>query len=389
MGMRVRTSQHARGGRPALACALLALAAFCLAGCGGAQGAATAPVAVPSPVPPTVQGVPGPSDTPAPLESPDLACPQLPVDLPMSPMPAPGSMPAGSTMQQIQQRGYLIAGVDQDSYNFGFRNPTPGATASGDEFVGYDIDVLRAIAHAIFGGSSTDGDIRFVPVSQDFRMGAANEGVVDLVADSITVTCDRALQVGFSADYFNSGQQLLVDRDNTTADVRLNAQNVPVVTGLKGSKVCTVGTTTSIANILALEKQGGFTTVVAGNWSDCLVLLQQGDVQAVTTDATILEGLEAEDPYLRLAGTAFSVEPHAIAVPASHPASAQDGQFLSFVNGVLAGLENPDSGAWCPETMLSGESCWDALYRVWIGQQPGSSGNATPTPTPPPLDGYP
>lgn len=375
--------------RPALPCALLALTALCLAGCTAAPRPGSSPVAVPSPVPPTVQAVPGPSNTPAPVASPDLStCAALPVNLPMSPMPAPGSMPAGSTMQTILHRGYLIAGVDQDSYDFGFRNPTPdpspsGTPPAGDEFVGYDIDIVRAIAHAIFGA---DGDIKFVPVSQDYRMGAANQGVVDLVADSITVTCDRAQQVGFSADYFISGQQLLVNRYDIAANVTLQTgTGEPVVSGLKGDKVCTVGTTTSITNILALEKQGGFTTVTAQNWSDCLLLLQQGDVQAITTDATILDGLEAEDPYLRLAGVRFSVEPHGIAVPKSDPAGTR--QFLSFVNGVLAGLENPDSGAWCPESTLAGESCWDALYRVWIAQQPGAA--ASPTPAPPSLDSYP
>jgi polar amino acid transport system substrate-binding protein len=215
-------------------------------------------------------------------------------------------------------------------------------------------------------------------------MGAANQGIVDVVADSISMTCLRAQQVGFSADYYDAHQELIVERSNDTASVTLDAQGIPQIGGLIGKKVCTVGGTTSITNILGLEKQGGFTTVTAENWSDCLVLLQQGEVQAVTTDNNLLGGFEAEDPYLKIVGQPMSDEQHGLAIPRSYPdLSSSERQFLSFINGVLTQLESSNSG-WCPETRLpSDASCWAALYRVWI--QPGLGGTV---PSPPSLLGY-
>ena len=54
-------------------------------------------------------------------------------------------MPAGSTMAKILSRGRLIVGVDQNTYLFGFRNPATG------EIEGFDIDIAREVAKAIFG----------------------------------------------------------------------------------------------------------------------------------------------------------------------------------------------------------------------------------------------
>jgi polar amino acid transport system substrate-binding protein len=359
-------------------------AALGLVACSSTPRDASTAVAVPSPSPSVSIAAPGTAG-PGPVAPVDLStCVQ--VNPPLSPMPRADAMPGDSIMRQIQQRGYLLAGVDQDEYDLDFRNPSPGPLAPAQEFEGYETDILRAVAHAIFGDTGNpESDIEFVPVSQDYRMGAANQGIVDIVADSISMTCDRAQQVGFSADYFIAHQELLVDRDNDTADVTLNARGVAQVVGLRGQKVCTVGGTTSIGTITAQEKQGGFTTVIAENWSDCLVLLQQGDVQAVTTDNNLLGGFKAEDPYLKIVGQPMSDETHALAIPRSYPdLSAQESQFLSFINGVLAQLESSAPG-WCPQTRLPTDaSCWAALYRVWI--EPGLGG--TP-PSPPPLLSYP
>jgi len=366
---------------------LIVAAALCLVACSSAPTSATGVVAVPAPLP-GLSTAPADTTSPTPVAMADLStCPALTYNAPLSPMPQAGDMPGGSIMEKIRQRGYLLAGVDQDEYDYGFRNPTPGTVAPGEEFQGYDIDILRAVAYAIFGAAGNpDTDIRFVPVNQDYRLGEANQGVVDIVADSITMTCGRAEQVGFSADYLNAHQKLIVDRTATKVSVQSDAQGVARIYGLEGAKVCTVGGTTSIGNITTHQKQGGFTTVLAENWSDCLLLLQQGQVQAVTTDDNLLGGMKAEDPYLRVIDGALSDEAHALAVPRTYPnLSAQDRQFLSFINGVLAQLESPATGGSCPQTRLSTDaSCWAALYRFWI-----TPGLGEKVPTPPSLLSYP
>lgn len=363
----IRTPGPARAGR-AMRYGAAAFAAALIAGCGTAPAGLATNVSVPTPLPSTSQAPP--SGNPAPVLPNSDCLASVPA---MSPMPTPGHMPAGSTMAQIQKRGYLIAGVDQDSYAFGYPNPSPNPPA-GESYLGFDIDVLHALAQAIFGDPDK---IQFVPVTQEFRMGAAHLGIVDVVADSITITCSRASQVHFSVDYFNAAQELLVPRDNTTISVTLDSRHIPHIHGLADGKVCTVGTTTSLANLTALERADRFRVDLADNWSDCLALLQQGAVQAFSTDNTILGGIAAEDSYLKLVGAPFSYEPHGLAFPQDDPYSPGNADFISFANGVLLGLES-SAGGYCPVPRLASDaSCWAAMYRKWVEPQLG------PPPAPP------
>lgn len=57
----------------------------------------------------------------------------------------PPRVTAGSFMAKIRAQGYLVAGVDPGTYHFGFYDPSRG------QFEGFDIDMLHAIAKAIFG----------------------------------------------------------------------------------------------------------------------------------------------------------------------------------------------------------------------------------------------
>jgi polar amino acid transport system substrate-binding protein len=368
-----------RGGLTAGTAAAL-LAAVLAAGCGTVPSAASGAVTVPSPAPPMTLAVP--SGAPAPVPAADPLCsgtPLLDSASPISPMPSPGDMPAGSTMAAIEKRGYLLAGVDQNEYEWGYRNPAP--TGPGNAYLGFDIDVLHALAYAIFGNADA---IRFVPVTEDFRLGAANTGLLDVVADSVTMTCSREAQVRFSVDYIDSAQELLVPRGVNNVSVRTSP--VVRIEGLRGKRVCTLGTTTSVANLNALARADGFSVILAENWSDCLVMLQQGQVQAFSTDASVLGGIEAEDPYLKLIGPSFSREPHGLAFPRSDPYSPGNEELVRFANGVILGLESRTDGGYCPEPQLPRDaSCWAAMYRLWAEAQltPG----ITPSPPTPHFSG--
>ena len=59
------------------------------------------------------------------------------------------------------------------------------------------------------------------------------------------------------------------------------------------------------------------------------MLFQQGQVDAITGDDTILAGFAAQDPYAKVVGDAISDEPYGIGVPADQV------DMVRFVNGVL------------------------------------------------------
>jgi polar amino acid transport system substrate-binding protein len=238
---------------------------------------------------------------------------------PPATMPAPGAMPAGSTMAAIQARGYLLAGVDQNTYLWGYRDPVTGG------YSGFDIDMVRQVSQAIFG---TPDAVRYVVVPNADRVQAVQDGEVDLVAETMTINCQREQSVDFSSVYYVAGQRILVP-DNSP------------ITGpadLGGKRVCAADGSTSLNNLVGPGVAKGVQVWAVPNETDCLVMLQQGQVDAISTDDAILQGLAAQDPNTKIVGPTFTAEPYGMAIAKAHP------DLVSFVNGVLA-AERAD-GTW-------------------------------------------
>jgi polar amino acid transport system substrate-binding protein len=241
-------------------------------------------------------------------------------------------MPAGSTMAKIYHQGYLRVGVDQTTEFFGYRN------AQGN-LVGFDDEVAQQIAKAIFGNPNA---IRFVVITSAQRIPDVRSGTVDLVADNMTITCDRLEKVAFSSDYYNAGQTILVPSNSRVTSIHQ----------LGGQRVCAAAGTTSINEIGQQRPEP--IPVSVQNWTDCLVLLQQGQVAAISTDNSVLVGLAAQDPDTKMIKEPFTCEPHGLAM--SNAPGARD--FVRFVNGVLEQMRT------------DGE--WQHLYDQWVAQHLGA-----------------
>jgi polar amino acid transport system substrate-binding protein len=286
--------------------------ALTLAACGAAPApaASVAPAVLPLP-----SGVQDPAHPP-PFAAADDSCHPLASLRPPASMPAPGAMPAGSTMAAIVQRGILRVGVDQNTYLFGYRDPATGTID------GFDIDMARQVARALFGSEK----IQLVAITAAQRIPYVTSGQVDLVVDTMTINCARWKQVNFSTQYYDAKQDVLVGAQSKAR----------TVTDLAGQKVCAAAGSTSIQKIAAYRP--ALVPVSVNDWTDCLVLLQQGAVAAISTDDTILAGLAAQDPSTRLLGADLGAEPYGMATAPT----ASD--FTRFVNGVLEQLRA--SGAW-------------------------------------------
>ena len=237
-------------------------------------------------------------------------------------------------MAKIRARGYLIAGVDQSTYPFGFFNPLDGR----DE--GLDIDMVRAVADAIFGNPN---QVHYVAISDAQRIPDIQSGAVDIVAHTMTILCSRLKYVDFSTVYFDAGQRVLVLKNSAARSLA----------DLRGQKVCA---TAGADSLTAIAKAGAIPVLVT-YWTDCLVLLQQGEVAAISTDDGILAGLHAQDPWTKLIGLRLTDEPYGLAISQQYP------DFVRFVNAVLEQMRT--------------DGQWAASYARWIG---------TPVPAPPPVE---
>jgi polar amino acid transport system substrate-binding protein len=245
---------------------------------------------------------------------------------------------SGPDVAAIQRKGYLTVGVAADQYLTGYL-----ATDGAEQ--GFDIDLAYAVAKSLFG-AGYQNKVKFVAISTDKRipdLQSHNADHVDMVIDTMTITCDRLSQVDFSSVYYEASQKLLVETGSpykTLAD-------------LGGKKVCAQSGSTSIQLIQAAASKPIAYQVT--DISDCLVLLQQNQVAAVSTDDTILAGLAKQDPNLSVVGQALEPEPYGIAMPLGET------DLEEYVNGVLAQYES-DGG-------------WEASYNTWLA---GSLGPANP-----------
>ncbi|MGW4892327.1 glutamate ABC transporter substrate-binding protein [Kitasatospora sp. NPDC004240] len=233
-----------------------------------------------------------------------------------------GSVPPsgvdGPSVLAIKARGSLVIGVDQNSYRWGARNPDTGAIE------GFDIDLATAIGTAIIG----DPDkvkLKAVPTAD--RIKFIQEGRVDLIVRTMTISCDRLQQVAFSTPYFTIGQRVVVPKASParTIDEAVN-----------GRTVCAAASSTAETELKSRPAVGRLVSVE--NHLDCLVLMQLGKVDATMTDDGLAAGQAAQDRTVRVVDG--EVQPAVIGVAMLRTSP----DLTARVNQVLADYHA--SGAW-------------------------------------------
>jgi len=291
-----------------------------LAGCGRAESLPSAPTL--SLAPPTPAGMDElpPVFVPPPQENPDNDC-----DLTASLRPFPDRDQANAAVANIRNRGRLIVGLDIGSNLFSFRDPITG------EITGFDVDIAGEVARDIFGSPS---QVEYRILSSADRITALQNNQVDIVVKTMSITCDRKKLVNFSTVYLVANQRILAPRDSAISQA----------SDLSGKRVCAVKGTTSLQRIQQISPPPIIVEVVT--WADCLVALQQRQVDAVSTDDSILAGLVAQDPYLHIVGPSMNEEPYGIGINLANTG------LVRFVNGTLERVRR--------------DGTWNTLYRKWL-----------------------
>jgi polar amino acid transport system substrate-binding protein len=311
--------RHPRRGRRArVALVGLVAAAAVLTGC--AYEATPMPAAPESPAAEGAEEPPPPCDTEQAVRS-----------------YAPAGASRGDAVDQLINRGRVVVGVSADSYLLGSRNPFEG------RIEGFDIDIAEAVAEAL----DVDLELRVITAAE--RIDLLDEGEIDLVVRNMTINCERWEEVAFSGEYYRAGQKVLL-RDDL-------ARGYSGPQDLADVSVCAPTGTSSIDNIR--EEQPEATIVAADTHTGCLVLFQQGRVDAITGDDTVLAGLAAQDPYAAVPEQdAFSEEPYGVA------ANSADRDLVRFVNQVLE--------------QMSSDGSWQRSYDRWLAPTLGDASPPQP-----------
>ncbi|MFD8420277.1 glutamate ABC transporter substrate-binding protein [Streptomyces sp. NPDC059466] len=266
--------------------------------------------------------------------------------------PAPSGDESGDTITAIKERGYLSVGVDQNSYRWGYRDPN--STKKSSDLEGFDIDLAHEIAKEILGSPEA---VRFHAIPTNQRVPAIQNGQVDMVVRTMTITCDRLKDVAFSAPYFVTGQQVLAPK---ASDIRGYDKS------LAKHRICTASGSTAHDKLAADQKAGRLASsadisTTVPNQLDCLVRLQLGQVDAVVTDGALAASQAAQDPTVELKGSTFTTEYYGVAMK-----RGADG-LVRRVNQVL--VDYVKSGGW------------QASYDKWLSPTLGADSPSSKPPT--------
>jgi polar amino acid transport system substrate-binding protein len=297
----------------------LTTVATVLAGCGESAAMVVTPVpTLPPPTPAGMQEMPPQPPLPA-----DRSADNCDPTASLRPFTDPAD--ADAAVAKIRARGRLIVGLDIGSNLFSFRDPITG------EITGFDVDIAGEVARDIFG---TPSQVEYRILSSAERITALKSSQVDLVVKTMTITCERRKQVNFSTVYLDAYQRILASRDSP----------ITKPSDLSGKRVCVAKGTTSLNRIREIAPPPILVEVV--NWADCLVTLQQRQVDAVSTDDSILAGLVSQDPYLHIVGPNMGTQPYGVGV------NRDNTGLVRFVNGTLERIRR--------------DGTWNTLYRKWL-----------------------
>ncbi|MBN3458773.1 glutamate ABC transporter substrate-binding protein [Mycobacterium sp. DSM 3803] len=246
----------------------------------------------------------------------------------------PSSAPA-PTVEAIRRRGRVIVGIDQNTDPLSFRDPVTG------ELRGFSVDLSREIARDLVGDPDK---VDFRLLTEPERIPAVQHKTVDILTKATSITCPRAELIAFSTVYFEGHQRLLVPRGSAVRGPA-DLADKRVCSGLATTSIATVARVAPRANIVGMQ-----------NFDDCLVALQQGQVDAVSTDDALLVGMAMQDPNLEIVGPGLENEPYGIGVNKAEE---------DLVRAVNASLER-----------IRRDGTWEALYRRWFSM-------LGPAPSPP------
>ena len=105
-------------------------------------------------------------------------------------------------VQDIVDRGILRVGVKQDLPNFGYRNP------ENNQYTGMEVEIAKKIA------AELGVDIEFTPVTAQTRGALLDNGQLDMVIATFTITEERKELYNFTTPYYTDAVGFLVRKDS-------------------------------------------------------------------------------------------------------------------------------------------------------------------------------
>ena len=243
-----------------------------------------------------------------------------------TPVAQGADIPAGSLMAKIKNRGTLIVGGTDTAALFSLKDPISGKVS------GFDAGLAAMLAKYIIGKPNT----KLVQVSVNTREALLQNGAVDTVFATYTITPERAKKVAFAGPYYSSGDAILI---------RKGEKSITKVSDLNGKTVCTE--TSSVAANDIKKTAPKAKVILFDQNTQCVQAVEDGRADAYVLDQGILLGDAYRDHKVTVIGQPFTTEPYGIGLSKSAP------EMKAFVNNWL--------------TLIQKNGQWAKLWHATIG----------------------
>lgn len=203
---------------------------------------------------------------------------------------------AGVTLENVKKKGFVQCGISDGLPGFSY------ADAKGD-FHGFDVDVCRAVAAAVFGDAKK---VKYTQLTAKERFTALQSGEVDMLSRSTTWTSSRdgAMGIQFTSVAYYDGQGFLVNK-------KLGVKSAKE---LDGATFCIQAGTVTELNLSDYFRSNGmkYTPITFDTSDESFKALESGRCDVLTTDQSQLYGqrlkLATPDDFIVLADV-ISKEP--------------------------------------------------------------------------------
>lgn len=177
------------------------------------------------------------------------------------------------TLDKIKAAGVLKVGVKVDVPNFGLKN-----TATG-EVEGFEIDLAKVIAKDLLGDETK---LQTQAVTAKTRGPLLDNGEIDLVIATFTITEERKKTYNFSDPYYSDAVKLMVKKASGITDLK----------GLDGKTIGVAQSATSMKAIQEAADKDGIKIKFDeyATYPEIKAALDSGRVQCFSVDGSILSG---------------------------------------------------------------------------------------------------
>ncbi|MFI8288098.1 glutamate ABC transporter substrate-binding protein [Streptomyces sp. NPDC085614] len=196
------------------------------------------------------------------------------------------------------------SGDDQITVGIKFDQPGIGLKTPDGTYTGFDVDVATYVAKQL---GYDPADIEWKEAKSADRETLLQRGDVDFITASYSINDERAKKVDFAGPYLLAHQDVLIRADDNS---------ITKPSDLNNKKLCSVTGSTSAQNVktkLAPQAQ----LQEYGGYSECLTGLENGVIDAITTDDSILAGYASQpgsEGKFKLGGFKMSNENYGIGV---------------------------------------------------------------------------